>query len=98
MTEHEETAAVETDTNPKKSSAVGGFVGTVLGSRVSRGGAILGAVVGGTVGYLAGAVGQSPTETPDLDPVAIDVDESNENDGVTDEGDEGGADTDAPDA
>jgi hypothetical protein len=73
MTEHEETAAVETDANPKKLSAVGGFVGAALGSRVSRAGAVLGAVVGGTVGYLAGAVGRSPAETTDTGPVAIDV-------------------------
>lgn len=75
MTEHEETAAVETESNPKKTSAVGGFVGAALGSRISRAGAVVGAVVGGTVGYLAGAVGRSPAETTETDPVAIDVDD-----------------------
>lgn len=78
MTEHEETPAVETDTNPKKLSAVGGFVGWVLGSRLSRGAAVVGAAAGGTVGYLAAAAGRSPAGTPETDPVAIDVADSDE--------------------
>lgn len=73
MTDEQTQAAVETESNPKKTSAVGGFVGTVLGSRLGRGGALIGGLVGGTLGYLAGATSRSPVDTTDPDPVAIDV-------------------------
>jgi len=72
---HEHEDAVEPDTDPKKLSAVGGFVGTVMGSRRGPVGAIAGGLVGGTVGYLAGATlkGEDIDEMIESEPVSIDV-------------------------
>ena len=72
---HEHEDAVEAETDPKKLSAVGGFVGTVMGSRRGPVGAIAGGIVGGTVGYLAGAALESEEidEMIESEPVSIDV-------------------------
>ncbi|MEF8937311.1 MAG: hypothetical protein V5A32_05085 [Halovenus sp.] len=74
---HEHEDAVEAETDPKKLSAVGGFVGTVMGSRRGPVGAIAGGIVGGTVGYLAGATleGEDIDEMIETEPVSIDVSE-----------------------
>ena len=85
---HEHEKAVETSTDAKKISAVGGFVGTVLGSRNGPVGAVTGGLVGGTVGYLAGASleGESIDEMIETEPVSIDVAEPDA--GADDENDD----------
>jgi phage tail tape-measure protein len=54
-------------------SVVGGFVGTVLGSRQGKAGAVVGGLVGGTLGYLAGASDSNDIESAD-EPVVVTVD------------------------
>lgn len=86
MSTQDETTTVdpsdaEPTTSPKKLSAIGGFVGTAIGSRVSRGGAVLGALVGGTVGYLAGAARRGrgvDAAATEPEPVAINVADTDE--------------------
>lgn len=72
---HEHEGAVDSGTDAKKLSAVGGFVGTVLGSRRGPASAVAGGLVGGTVGYLAGATAEDADSGPtvDTEPVSIDV-------------------------
>lgn len=82
MSNEQETAGVETGTSPKKLSAVGGFLGTVFGSRRGVVGAVAGGFVGGTLGYLTGAKVRNAGNgvgTADPEPVAIDVAEPDEN-------------------
>jgi len=94
---HEHEAAVDSGTDAKKLSAVGGFVGTVLGSRRGPVSAVAGGVVGGTVGYLAGATleGDAAGTVVEDEPVSIDVadPDSTDDNGVENEagdGDEAG--------
>lgn len=89
---HEHESAVDSGTDAKKLSAVGGFVGTVLGSRRGPAGAFAGGVVGGTVGYLAGATleGDAAGTVVEDEPVSIDVADpdstDSDDDGVENEG------------
>ena len=59
-----------------KLSLIGGFIGTALGSRRSRGAAIIGGIVGGTLGYLAGKQMKSSEVEVDIDtePVVVTID------------------------
>jgi hypothetical protein len=93
MSHEQESVDVESETSPKKLSAVGGFVGTVLGSRRGPGGAVAGGFLGGTLGYLTGATlrvsagdGSADVEP---EPVSIDVaDSEDESAGEENETDE----------
>ena len=77
MAEQYAEATMVAEPDGKKLALVGGFVGTVLGSRRGRAGAVVGGLVGGTLGYLAG----SATSPPDVgrsveEPVVVTVDET----------------------
>ncbi len=76
--EYDEVTGNDSKLTAKKLSAVGGFVGTVLGSRRGKLGAIVGGVLGGTLGYVAGnALDSSDADTPpiatDEEPVVVTV-------------------------
>ena len=84
MSHEQETADAAAETSPKKLSAVGGFVGTVLGSRRGPAGAVAGGFLGGTLGYLTGATlrgsGDEKRHEVEAEPVSIDVADSGNGD------------------